>query len=304
MTTDRSDWIRTWVERAWQDVRYGCRMLAGSPGFTIVAVLSLAIGIGANCAIFSFADALLLRPLPVARPGEVLTVGSRSSVEALRRQFARVVVPRLRGHPRSQQELRRPRGVLVAHRRVCDDPAGDAQAQDGHAGERQPVPADGRRARRSAATFRPDEDQVPGPRRRRRARPDDVGAGIRLGSGRPRPHACGSTASTFTVIGVAPEPFTGMDQYVRSDFFVPLMMSPRLISDPKAGSLEARDVRNLPAQGTAQARRRRRRRRRAELTAIAADLERAYPGDEQEPQSLRADRAAGAHRAEIRRTRC
>src|SRR6266849_2978607 len=67
----------------WQDVRYGFRMLAASPGFTTVAVLSLAIGIGANCAIFSFADALLLRPLPVARPGDVLTVGSRSSIEAL-----------------------------------------------------------------------------------------------------------------------------------------------------------------------------------------------------------------------------
>ena len=65
-----------WLERLWQDLRYGCRMLAASPGFTAVAVLSLAIGIGANCAIFSFADALLLRPLPVARPGEVLTVGS------------------------------------------------------------------------------------------------------------------------------------------------------------------------------------------------------------------------------------
>jgi hypothetical protein len=51
-------------------------MLAASPGFTTVAVLSLAIGIGANCAIFSFADALLLRPLPVARPGEVLAAGS------------------------------------------------------------------------------------------------------------------------------------------------------------------------------------------------------------------------------------
>jgi hypothetical protein len=65
----------------WQDIRYGFRMLAASPGFTTVAVLSLAIGIGANCAIFSFADALLLRPLPVARPGEVLSVGSRSSLE-------------------------------------------------------------------------------------------------------------------------------------------------------------------------------------------------------------------------------
>src|ERR1700730_8641769 len=72
-----------WLERLWQDVQYGCRMLAGSPGFTSVAVLSLAIGIGANCAIFSFADALLLRPLPVARPGEVLTVGSTAALEAL-----------------------------------------------------------------------------------------------------------------------------------------------------------------------------------------------------------------------------
>jgi hypothetical protein len=58
-------------------------MLAGSPGFTSVAVLSLAVGIGANCAIFTLADALLLRPLPVARPGEVLTVGSTEYFEAI-----------------------------------------------------------------------------------------------------------------------------------------------------------------------------------------------------------------------------
>src|ERR1700716_2407662 len=84
MNTDkRTVWGLVWLERLWQDVQYGCRMLAGSPGFTSVAVLSLAIGIGANCAIFSFADALLLRPLPVARPGEILTVGSTASLEAL-----------------------------------------------------------------------------------------------------------------------------------------------------------------------------------------------------------------------------
>ena len=71
-----------WLERLWQDVRYGCRTLAGSPAFAAIAVLSLAIGIGANCAIFSFADALLLRPLPVARPGGVFTVGSTTSIEA------------------------------------------------------------------------------------------------------------------------------------------------------------------------------------------------------------------------------
>src|SRR5262245_54853925 len=71
-----------WLERLWQDIKYGCRMLAGSPGFAVIAVLSLGIGIGANCAIFSFADALLPRPDPVARPGDVLTVGSTESVEA------------------------------------------------------------------------------------------------------------------------------------------------------------------------------------------------------------------------------
>src|SRR3954447_10032553 len=71
-----------WLERLWQDIRYGYRTLAASPTFTIIAVLSLAIGIGANCAIFSFADALLLRPLSVARPGGVFTVGWTESLEA------------------------------------------------------------------------------------------------------------------------------------------------------------------------------------------------------------------------------
>src|SRR5687768_7552252 len=49
-----------WLEDLARDVRYGCRMLARSPGFTLVAVISLAIGIGANSAAFSFADGLLL----------------------------------------------------------------------------------------------------------------------------------------------------------------------------------------------------------------------------------------------------
>src|SRR5579863_8802361 len=83
-TSRRAVWGLVWLERLWQDLRYGCRVLVASPGFTSVAVLSLAIGIGANCAIFSFADALLLRPLSVARPGEVLTVGSTATLEALR----------------------------------------------------------------------------------------------------------------------------------------------------------------------------------------------------------------------------
>src|SRR5579884_2047674 len=76
-------WRLVWVERLVQDVRYGSRMMAANPAFAAVAIASLAIGIGATCAIFSFADALLLRPLPVARPSEVVTVGSTASLEAL-----------------------------------------------------------------------------------------------------------------------------------------------------------------------------------------------------------------------------
>ena len=80
----------------------------------------------------------------------------------------------------------------------------------------------------------------------------------------------------FTMIGVAPPGFTGLDQFVRSDFFVPVMMSSRLINDPKAASLDARDARTLTLKGrlkagVSQAS------AQSELTAIAADLERAYP---------------------------
>jgi len=70
----RATWGWTWLESIFADIRYSLRALRKQPAFAAVAVLSLALAIGANSAIFSLADALLLRPLPAKNPATLFDV--------------------------------------------------------------------------------------------------------------------------------------------------------------------------------------------------------------------------------------
>jgi predicted permease len=72
-------WAFRWIEEFVRDLRYGLRMLAGSPGFTAVAVLTLALGIGVNTTIFSLLSSMLLRKPPVNDPDRLMMLVSRNS---------------------------------------------------------------------------------------------------------------------------------------------------------------------------------------------------------------------------------
>ena len=78
----RRMWIGTFFEQLAQDIRYALRAMLSSKLFTAMAILSLALGIGANTAIYSFMDAIMLRAMPVGRPGELAIVNLRVKGDA------------------------------------------------------------------------------------------------------------------------------------------------------------------------------------------------------------------------------
>jgi putative ABC transport system permease protein len=78
----REMWIFTWLETLWRDVCYAARVLAKSPGFAAVVIFSLALGIGANTAVFSVMNAVLLHGLPYEHPEELATIFSTHKWDA------------------------------------------------------------------------------------------------------------------------------------------------------------------------------------------------------------------------------
>ena len=251
------------------DFRFALRSLRRNPSFAAVAALSIALGIGANTAMFSLADAMLLRPVPVPHPSTLLN---------LRSQF-RGRGPGLVSYPDYVEFRARTRAFsgltafhlgtfgFAADRQALPEMKAGLLVSGNFFDVLEVTPQLGRR-------FRSEEDAVPGRdavtvishdlwQQEFGSARDVVGRKILV------------DGIEFTIVGVTPESFSGTEQYFRPAFYIPLMMARRLSGDHH-DLLARRDERELLVKGrlapgatAAQA--------AAEARVLASGLARAYP---------------------------
>ncbi len=215
----------------WQDLRYGMRMLLKTPGFTAVAALSLALGIGANTAIFSLVDKVMIRKLPVEEPDRLVVV----SVDSGRGLGTVFSYPNFADYRDGNQVFEGL--VCYAQRALTLSEGGQAERVQGmivsgnYFTALRVRPALGR-------GFLPEEDKTRGShpvivlsyglwQRRFGADPGLVGKAVNL------------NGYSFTVVGIAPPEFTGTIPGSAPDVYVPVMMqgqvSPSWKMDPLFG---------------------------------------------------------------------
>jgi len=210
----------SWFESVWQDVRYGARSLARSPGFTIVAAITLALGVGANTAIFTVVNAVILRPLPFSEPGRLVRFWESNPAKGW--PTFSVSHPNFldwRAQTQSFDGLAAQTGVGFTL-----TSGGDAEIVRGAAVTADLLPVLGI-SPRLGRNFRPDEDRPGGNtrvallthafwQRRFGANPSIVGTTVSLDS---RP---------YEVVGVLPESFAVAWGGPRLDLLVPLAPDP------------------------------------------------------------------------------
>jgi predicted permease len=206
----------------WQDLRYGQRILVKNPGFAAIAVITLALGIGANTAIFSLVDKLLVRSLPVRDPAELVLL----SAENVNPRFLNTIFsyPDYVDYRDRNTVLT---GLLAFISIDGNLEAGEKEERinvelvSGNYFEVLGVPTISGRA------FLPEEDRTPGThpvavlgygfwQRRFGGDPDLIGRTVQINN------------VSLTVIGIAVRGFTGTRLESSVDLFAPLMMRPQL----------------------------------------------------------------------------
>jgi len=226
----REMWGWASLDRLLQDVRYGLRQLRRNPGFTLTAVLTLALGIGANTAIFSAVSAVFLRSLPIESPSDVVSVRNNSG----RAMFNAFSFPNYRDLRHRSSAF----SDVIAYR--------FAPVALSHEGNNQRIwiyivtgnyfPGLGLRPH-LGRLLTPDDDRNPGAhpvavigyeawQRRFAGRADIVGQQIVV-NGR-----------SYTVVGVGPEGFAGTEVIASPEIWFPAAMQPEL--EPGMNALEAR----------------------------------------------------------------
>lgn len=256
-----------------QDFVHGLRVLRKSPGFTAIAVFSIAFGTGANVAMFSAVDALLLRPLPVERPHELITVGARTA-DGLA-EYVATSYPDFDDVRRRTTTLTGVVGFHSLRTGLSVSPTAPRQVRLVTVGSGNFF-ADLGIPLRLGRGFRPSEDSVAG---RDAVVVIDHGLWQAMFGGAT--DVLGRTlliaGAPFTVIGVTDPAFTGVEGITTpGSAYVPLAMWPQIIRSLEIDPLQDRDLalltvkaRLAPGATLDQA--------QAELDVIADGLGRAYP---------------------------
>ncbi len=224
----------------WQDFRYGVRRLRKSPSFTGIAILSLALGIGANTAIFSLVDTVLLRPLPAAQPEQLTEVYGtlRNGAEYTIQSYLNYKDYRDRNDVFTGLLAYRFAPMSLSH-------DGNSERVWGYLVSGNYFDVLGVRPIVGRA-FLPEEDQTPDAhavavmsyncwQKRFASDPTIVGRSVTL------------NGHNFTVVGVAPKGFHGTEVAYAPEMFVPMMMAHQI--EPGSGWLNARTDDNLFAVG-------------------------------------------------------